>query len=492
MKNFKYYNHLGFQNPYFLRKERINIYPNFKDLILEKESDNYIDFVSIVQILNYNYCLGNRTLIKGIHKSPWMAKPSEDKKSWDYFDVPDHDEQKFGQEYIANHLFELLKEELLEYIGGKSNIGVLLTGGMDSRITACVLNDLIDNNEISGDIKVLGITWGLPSSRDVKYASKIARKLNWEWKHFKIDADQLYKNIKLTVQNGCEFSPIHLHAMPKVAEMKDIDCVIASSFGDSIGRGEYSSKGVTELKSLINKSRLTDVAGILRSDFLNLTYKKFKEDVSAYRKLFPQQKRYQQLEQDYQLHYMRRMLNPCMSVIDKKIPLFQMFTAPKVFGFMWSLHPKLRNDNIYKIILEEKNRELLKIPWARTGLVYPKKNGKPMDDYTSKHTDYNKIIRNDLLPNIKDKILSETISQLNIFDMKALSTLIKLCRRIPIKSYHFYEAKLIWIASLSDFIDEFGIKSEYNQPPTTLRPNFGTYSKYFKRYMKQIILDKYI
>src|SRR5690606_21301538 len=97
-----------------------------------------------------------------------------------------------------------------------------------------------------------------------------------------------------------------------------------------------------------------------------------------------------------QCHYMRRMLNSCMSVINDNYPLYQMFSSPDVYGYMWGIAPELRNDDIYYHILKANAPELLMIPWARTGLVYPHTTGTP-DNFKKSHHDYGKMIRTDFL-----------------------------------------------------------------------------------------------
>ncbi|MBI6119536.1 asparagine synthase-related protein [Salegentibacter maritimus] len=485
MINFKYYNHLGFHNPYYIWEDQnIKLFEDFDKVINNIGEEKYIDFTAIAQVLSNGYILGDRTIIEGVRKSPWMARPKEDFKSWSYYSVPNHFEKEFSREEIVDTFFGLLKEEMENYLHDGKNIGILLTGGMDSRIVACVLKSLIDSNIIDKDVEVTGITWGMPGSRDVVYASEITQMFGWKWEHLTVDTVQLNNNIAITASMGCEFSPLHLHAMEKVPNFKHLDCILAGSFGDSIGRGEYSGVKVNALGKYTEDTK--NFFGLLRSDFKNFVKENNIADIQNYHSLFPQDRPYQQTEQDYQLHYMRRMLNSCMSLIDREIPLYQMFTAPRVFGFIWSLNPHLRDDLIYKRILEKYEPKLLKIPWARTGLVYPDKEGEP-DGLSKSHHNYGELFRKELLPSLKDQILSNEISQLGIFDMKLLSKLVKLCFKKPIKGSHTYEEKLIWIASLAQFIKTNKVKSNYSVKP--FKASLKNYSngvieynaKYYKR-----------
>src|SRR5690606_25871175 len=105
-------------------------------------------------------------------------------------------------------------------------------------IVASVLRQLQLSGQYTGAVTAL--TWGLEASRDVQYAARITELYQWNFKHFNLTADMLLHNIEVTAAMGAEFSPVHLHAMPQIAGLDGLDCILAGSYGDSIGRGEYS------------------------------------------------------------------------------------------------------------------------------------------------------------------------------------------------------------------------------------------------------------
>ena len=179
-------------------------------------------------------------------------------------------------------------------------------------------------------------------------------------------------------------------------------------------------------------------------------------DIELYRKLFPQIEKHQQIEQDYQIHYWRRMLNPCMSVINDKIPLYQCFTSPELVKFIWSLNPALRNNDIYKELLVKFKTDLTDIPWARTGIKYGESDGIP-DEYDKDHHSYSKFINEDIYEEIKSLALSKNITYLNIFNMKAIENTFKIMKTQNYIRDIRVENKLIWLASLSRFIDLYNI-----------------------------------
>ena len=473
-------NHLSFLSPfYFIKDRKFIVSQSVDEIITQKESDNFIDFTAVVQILNTGFAFGDRTLIKNIHRTPWLAQPNNSNDNWEHYELPQHREERKTTKEVAQTFYKLVKHDLIEYIGDKKNIAILLTGGMDSRIVACALNELIISNELS-NLNITALTWGFENSRDVVYAEKISQIFKWNFVNLSVSAGDMLNNLSDCVKMGCEFSPIHLHAMNKVNTSGNYDCVLAGSFGDSIGRAEYSGVKVQNLKPL--ESTIRNIGGILRNDYQGLTSTETKQDINKYHSLFPQPKEYQQYELDYQLHYMRRMLNSCFSIIAEKTPVYQLFSSPKIFEYIWSIHPEIRNDEIYNEILKSVNPEIMKIPWARTGIIYPLTHGKP-DQYLKNHHKYGELLRNEIMPKIKETIYNGPLESLNIFNLKSIKTLISLCTKKPINSTYYYEEKLIWLACLSEYISKHNIKSEYStkKDHNPIQPKVEYMAKYYKR-----------
>src|SRR5690606_30757743 len=159
------------------------------------------------------------------------------------------------------------------------NIGILLTGGMDSRVVAAVLKNALEKGRVT-EKKVYAYTWGHEMSRDVIYAARISEMYAWEWKHLLVIKQRMSENCELQLLGGCEFTPIHLHAMPQVARESHLECVLAGSFGDSVGRAEFSGRKVSQLTDLGNN--INNLGGLLRSDFYELVSKNVRSDIDEY------------------------------------------------------------------------------------------------------------------------------------------------------------------------------------------------------------------
>ena len=449
--SFQYYDHLGFFSPYYYMSNDGGVYfdQNFSKILTQFGSPLIIDPVAIAEVLSKRFMLGDRTLIQNVFRTPGLASFDQEKSEWMHLDIPKYQNRFESNEFIAEGLFALLCEEVKKYVGNSKSVGILLSGGMDSRMVAGVLDFLIRSQQLEVT-SVTAYTWGNDDCRDVVYAETISKRLGWLWKRFTVSSSDLWENFKIAGYRGCEYSGIHLHAIPQIIKEANVEVILAGSYGDSIGRGEYEG---------IHIDRLTPIDIGFRNFGNLLKYKVYseiknlwQEDIIKYRTQYKGIKSYQQNELDYQLHYMRRMLNPCMELINEVIPTYQVFSSPAVYQFMWSFDSKCRNDSIYLYLMKLFKTQLDDIPWARTGLPYGTFQGEP-DRYSKKHNSYSSFIQNDLINKIESRVNSYRIEKLSIFNKEAIRFLIKLIRTYPNYNIDYLE-RLTWLVSLDYFLEE--------------------------------------
>jgi len=325
---------------------------------------------------------------------------------------------------------------------------------MDTRIAAGVLDHLRETGEIRCDL--IAITWGLAGTRDVEYARRVARSLGWEWVHLPLDAERLWANIEEAALRGCETTPVHLHGMALVRELPGIDLVAAASYGDSVGRAEYSRKHITQLRPFHHLTR--NWFRLLKEEVYRASLSEIQSDIRRYREIFPRQPGYPRNEIDQQVHYLRRKLNPCFSIITSRKPLYQMFASPEMFGPVWALSPEVRGDGIYQHMLGRIHPSLSQIPWARTGRSYVSL-GTPRDDLPPLFHAYGRWLRGPLYNRLKQLVLSPAIEGLGIFNMHSLEVALEVNRRVARQDGATkMDEVAAWIASLSIFVERHGIR----------------------------------
>lgn len=484
---FKYYENLGFNSPYYFNKQgKICIHATFQETICNFDETKQIDPVTIVEVLNKNHAFGDRTVFQNIYKTPWLAKPNFSFTEWEFAPPPIHGTLKDKENIIARNFFDLLCREILGYIQGKKSVGILLSGGMDSRIVAGVLNYLIETNQAT--LEVTALTWGNTNSRDVVYAEQIAKILGWKWKHFIVTGKDLLKNVVETGIRGCEYSPIHLHALPQIREIDHFDIILAGSYGDSVGRAEYGGVHVSKLPEI--NLRILNVGNLVDNDLFLSSLPTIKQDIDNYHMKFAAKEEYMQNEYDYQLHYMRRQLNPCMELLNEKASFFQVFTNPNTFRYIWNIDVSLRNDDLYKSLLSHLKKDLSLIPWARTGLIYGQKRGTP-DIYSKRHHSYVEILNSEILDSLKEYVLSQEIKKLGIFNYSSLEELFRLVKKYPLNNSFYYTEKLAWIASLSVLVDRFQPEGKNIERENNNIQKKQTSNEYMKRYYRNRV-GKYL
>ena len=191
------------------------------------QEERELDLVGVLEVLFRRWPLGDRSLVSNLRRSPWMAEPTDN--GWRYHDVPEHGNRKLPTKQVASRLVSELEREARLYTESHNSIGLLLSGGLDSRIVAGITRILELNDDIDD---VTAFTWGIEGCRDVYYAREIAEKFGWDFHHFPLNAGVLKRNIRRAGELGAEFSPFHLHALPDIRDQADVDVILAGSYGN--------------------------------------------------------------------------------------------------------------------------------------------------------------------------------------------------------------------------------------------------------------------
>jgi len=433
-----------FQIPFY-RTENNNWFRDFNESILHSNNQLSWDLTAFLSFFSFGYVCGERTLIKEISRNPWLSRINNGEII--YEDIPAHNNFWYSTREIAENLKLLLANELKKVCEGQNNIYVLLSGGLDSRIIAAILSELYRKREIV--VKPIAVTWGLPDSRDVVYGSETAKILGFEWIHIDINQETLYENIFLTATHlGCMVSPIHLHGMSWFKNVSDDSLVINGSYGDSVGRAEFSRSHVLE----ITHHYPTNERLLMKNSYKSESIKGFAEDSYRLHSRSMDKRPYVLKELEMQAEYMRGMIGQAMTLIKKYCNVYHAFTDPKVYSYMWSIHPSNRGDASYFELLKSFDPQLCAIPWARTN-----KNlwgeMRPGSKYLKKdYHQYNNWIRNDLFNYLDSQVDTDWLSEIRFVNVNSI---INLKNRIKKNIGDSRDADLlIWLASLHVFCDE--------------------------------------
>lgn len=446
-----------FQIPYY-RTENNNWFRDFNESILHSNNQLSWDLTAFLSFFSFGYVCGERTLIKEISRNPWLSRINNGEII--YEDIPAHNNFWYSTREIAENLKLLLANELKKVCEGQNNIYVLLSGGLDSRIIAAILSELYRKREIV--VKPIAVTWGLPDSRDVVYGSETAKILNLEWIHIDLNQEILYENIFLTANDlGCMVSPIHLHGMSWFKNVPGDSLVINGSYGDSVGRAEFSGRHVLE----ITHHFPTNEKLLMQYSYKSESDKWFTEDTYRLHSRSMDRRPYVLKELEMQAEYMRGMIGQAMTLIEKYCNVYHAFTDPKVYSYMWSIHPSNRGDASYFELLKSFDQRLCAIPWARTNKNLWGGVRSGTKNLSKEYHQYNNWIRNDLNDYLNLQVDIDWLSEIRFLDINSINN---LKNRIKKNIGDSRDADLlIWLASFHIFYDKLvSIGKKINAPVT--------------------------
>ncbi|OPX94109.1 MAG: Asparagine synthase [Syntrophorhabdus sp. PtaB.Bin027] len=440
--------------PYWIKNSDGEIFISdcFNEIIsLLPDDKRIIDPVGVASLLQFNWISGNRTLVSGINRLPWRGQISHTGELVRRSAIP-HGNVIMEPKEIAQKFETLLIKELESYIINHQKIHLLLSGGLDSRIIAGLLKKIEPNH--SFEIKC--VTWGIEHSRDVVYAKKIAELYDWDLIHIPLNSSVLKDNIFESCKYcGAEIAGIHLHGAKWFEKLNKKNLVLAASFGDSIGRGEFNGQNLNNIKMNTFKNRY----GIIRHDLFNSLTVNLTEDRNCAFIKTQDTHNWALCELDLQENYMRRMIVPAMGYIGQWTNLEQMFISTEIVQFIWSLNPTCRNNKIYQELFKVIDPKLNMIPWARNGISFNGDIEKNLK-LTKNFHDYPKWCKNDLNPLIEKYCNPKKLSMLNIFNLNVVNKLFDYwTKNYPIN----YELilKIAQIGLLSEMYDIKGITNSY-------------------------------
>jgi len=112
-------------------------FSDFEEALKNAPEKLTLDIPAIYSFLSFGYICGDRTLFQEIMRRPWLSEDYEDGHA-NLLQIPKHGFLTADSGFLAKRFFNLLTAEARSVVNGYSNIYVLLTGGLDSRIVAGV------------------------------------------------------------------------------------------------------------------------------------------------------------------------------------------------------------------------------------------------------------------------------------------------------------------------------------------------------------------
>ncbi|MFN2197680.1 MAG: asparagine synthetase B family protein [Anaerolineales bacterium] len=204
-------------------------------LLADPELPRRTDRLAIAQFLTFDHMLHDRTLLESVklmrQASIMRVRATGEIQCRDYFDFqyPPVYALISEQDYIDEFL-RLMEQAVARQSQHSDPIGILLSGGMDSRVLLTYLA------RHTNQPAVHSFTWGTTDSDDVRFAQEVAAKLGTEHHYFPLKPDWLQHHaleaVRLTDGMG---NLVNLHALATLNEETQYARVIHKGFmGDAM------------------------------------------------------------------------------------------------------------------------------------------------------------------------------------------------------------------------------------------------------------------
>lgn len=203
-------------------------------LLADPQLPRQVDHSAIAQFLTFDHILHDRTLLESVKLMPQAVFLVADDRGFQikpYFDFqfPAEYPLRSEQDYIDEFLV-IMERAVTRQAQHQDAVGILLSGGMDSRF---ILPYLIEH---TNQPEIQAFTWGREGCDDLQFAREVAKTLGARHHFFKLDPQWLHQKaleaVRLTDGMG---NLVNLHALATLDQETQFARVIHKGFmGDAM------------------------------------------------------------------------------------------------------------------------------------------------------------------------------------------------------------------------------------------------------------------
>ncbi len=205
-----------------------------RSLLADPDLSRSVDRVAINQFLVLDHLLDDRTLLAAVRLLPQASLLTftdghlHIRPYWK-LQYPDHYEDR-SEEVCVDQLIEFLRRAVTRQAPNGKPSGMLLSGGMDSRILLAMLRDGIAGGSFHT------FTWGIPGCDDARYAGELATRLGTRHEFLELRPDWLrgLANEAVRITDGMA-NVVNLHALATLEKEAQSAQVLYKGFlGDAL------------------------------------------------------------------------------------------------------------------------------------------------------------------------------------------------------------------------------------------------------------------
>ena len=335
-----------------------------------------IDIDGICDIYNFNTVLNNRTPYKNIKLLPHAAACQLFKDSlsinqyWDYPIDVDHCKDHYDK--ILDDAKYSIQSSVQNTVNGFDNLGIMLSGGLDSRLLAAVAS------QHSPNIKAFTFQFGESVDKDCNIAEQIAKSLGIEFQFIQLPPSDFIKNIeKCLIDTDGQWGFFDL--LPKITAISKLYPGIALINGflmDTLfksGWAFFPNKGFEKIgiEHFVNRySVMGDylVDKVFNPDFAQLLKLKKREMINENIHDLPQNKPLEVSLKFYCLNRARKSHNLVFKAFKRYINIILPGADYALTDFAFRLPYELRsNSDFYRHLICTWFPDIGAIEWDSTG-----------------------------------------------------------------------------------------------------------------------------
>lgn len=408
-----------------------------------------LDVAGLLSILSFQYLPYDRTPDRRVRRVyPWREGGRFVDAATHAREFPPLLARLSTRSRLARQLTDILLRDLAVNLRESPRVSILLSGGLDSRIIYAALSRLSSEGVITPSLRA--ITWGRPGCADLRVAEKITRQDQIDWVALPLSDENLLENIRETAHTlGPLISPVHLHAMPRLATLDFLpgELLLVGTLGNGLLEGEYLWRHLTYVRSPTPQDWLGLLKGSVRE--------RAERELVAYLGLHRAK-----LNSAYSLAdaYERELLvsltqNLFLYAYDylrhKGVSVYQAFSSRAFLAAARAAIPFLRSDHLRRACLKLLRPDLVSLPVVH--LHKENSDSRQVGIGDARFHDYGGWTRVHL-DEIISTVAGSSITVLGVVDERGLKEAARKLRE-GTSAAHEISYLLVYLASLARFLE---------------------------------------
>jgi hypothetical protein len=413
-----------------------------------------LDETAVASMLAFQYVLDGRSLLAAVTRRSWLDAVAGTEDGQERTLLAHYGRRVMTRRAAAGELLRCLGDELAGAFAGADRVTVLLSGGLDSRLSAAVLARLAREGRVTDDIRA--VTWGIPESRDRGFGHRVARVLGMTWVPIDLGPADLVANVELAaVGLGALVSPVHLHGVAQVCTLDwtSRDGALVSSLGNGVGRGTYLWRHVSYARPL----EPVDWLGLLCPDVAERAGAALQADLDRFRRGLGSASPIAVHECEMLAHFVSGQLLPVYGPLRRAaVPVHQSLSDPATYRFLWTLTPLLRTGALYRTALRLCWPEVADVPYALTNRPVRRLARSDRNALSPFTHHYPRWIAVDLAELLDEALAPPWWDSTGLFDGSAVRRAWRSIRHHP-NPHPQTTYVLLWLLALRRLIEKLGV-----------------------------------